>query len=101
MYKLVVLYPHPDDPAAFMKYYTSRHLPLASKLPGLVGACHAQPLTLGPDTAAYFLVFEAMFKDEAALFEALGSPAGQAVVADVPNYSPKGATLLRYEIKEL
>jgi hypothetical protein len=29
---------------------------------------------------------------------ALGSEAGQAVVADVPNYSPKGCTLLHFDV---
>ena len=34
MHKLVVLYPHPADPAAFESYYRTTHLPLASRLPG-------------------------------------------------------------------
>ncbi|MFG5408804.1 hypothetical protein ABXN37_12795 [Piscinibacter sakaiensis] len=38
------------------------------------------------------------FASAEALFAALGSPAGEAVAADVPRYSPGGATLLHYEV---
>ncbi|MGZ4292941.1 MAG: EthD family reductase, partial [Solirubrobacteraceae bacterium] len=35
MHKLVVLYPPPADPDKFRSYYTSTHLKLVEKLPGL------------------------------------------------------------------
>ena len=34
MMRLTVLYGHPDDPAAFDKYYEEVHLPLAKKMQG-------------------------------------------------------------------
>jgi hypothetical protein len=43
-------------------------------------------------------VFEADFADEAAMFAALGSPIGAKVAADVPNYSPGGASLMHYDL---
>lgn len=100
MHKLLVLYPHPDDPKFFLDYYRETHLPLVSKLPGLISSSFGQPSELGPKPSTYFAIFEAQFQDEKALFDALTSPVGKAVAADVPNYSPKGATLLRFLVEE-
>lgn len=97
MHRLVVTYPRPDDPAGFRAYYEARHIPLAAKLPGLVSWSFGYPKALGPGEAP-FCIFEATFADRQALDAALGSPAGQAVAADVPNYSPKGASLMRFDV---
>ena len=37
MYRLTVLYGHPEDPREFQRYYREVHLPLASKMKGLQG----------------------------------------------------------------
>jgi uncharacterized protein (TIGR02118 family) len=98
MHRLLVSYPKPSDPDRFLDYYVERHVPLARTLPGLIDCRHVQPKTLGPGGDAMFLLFEADFADEGAMFEALGSPVGARVAADVPNYSPAGATLMHYEV---
>lgn len=98
MHRLLVSYPAPSDPARFLDYYVTRHVPLARTLPGLIGCRYLQPKALGPDGGAIFLLFEADFADEAAMFGALGSPIGAKVAADVPNYSPAGATLMHYNV---
>jgi uncharacterized protein (TIGR02118 family) len=97
MHKLVVTYPQPADPAAFRAYYAATHIPLAARLPGLVSLAYGYPEALGPGEAP-FCVFEAVFADRQALDAALASPQGQAVAADVPNYSPAGASLMRFDI---
>lgn len=33
MHKMIVLYPKPDDPEHFKKYYRETHIPLAKKFP--------------------------------------------------------------------
>ncbi|HEY6496492.1 MAG TPA: EthD family reductase [Trebonia sp.] len=39
MATLMILYGHPDDPAAFEDYYANRHIPYASThMPGVCGA---------------------------------------------------------------
>lgn len=48
MAKLIILYGHPTDPAAFEDYYTHRHLPFAAQhMPNVRGAepsvCSARP----------------------------------------------------------
>lgn len=98
MHRLLVTYPKPADEAAFVDYYVNRHLPLAATLPGLKKWHHAQPKALGPVDAPVFMLFEADFADEAAMFQALGSDVGARVAADVPNYSPAGATLMHFEV---
>jgi uncharacterized protein (TIGR02118 family) len=97
MHKLVVTYPKPADPAAFRAYYAGTHIPLAAKLPGLVSFAYGYPEALGPGGAP-FCVFEAVFPDRQTLDAALASPQGRAVAGDVANYSPAGASLMRFDI---
>lgn len=98
MHRLLVSYPRPADPAAFLDHYAGSHVPLARTLPGLLGCRWVKPQALGPAEHAPFVLFEADFASEAAMVEALGSPVGRAVAADVPRYSPAGATLLHFEV---
>jgi uncharacterized protein (TIGR02118 family) len=98
MHRLIVTYPQPADADGFLSYYTQKHVPLARTLPGLLDCRFVQPRALGPGAAGIFLLFEADFASEAAMFAALGSAEGALVAADVPNYSPGGATLLHYEV---
>lgn len=98
MHRLQVSYPAPADAARFMDYYVGHHVPLARRLPGLLGCRWVHPKALGPAAPATFLIFEADFASEASMLEALNSPIGAQVAADVPNYSPAGATLMHYEV---
>ena len=94
MHALLVLYPQPDDPDAFRDYYEAKHVPLAATLPGLVAHSHGYPDALGPEASPYFCIWRGEFESAADMEAALGSEIGQKVAGDVPNYSPKGATLL-------
>lgn len=97
MHRLLVLYPPPLDPAAFEHHYREVHLPLAARLPGATSMGFALGLTDGP----YYAVFDAEFPSGDALGAAMGSPEGQAVQADVPNYATGGAIVLTYEIERI
>ena len=92
MHKLLVLYPEPADREAFERHYRDVHLPLCAKMPGLIDVS----FSLGIDGGPYFAVFEATFSSGPALEEALGSPEGQAVQADVPNYATGGAVVVTF-----
>jgi uncharacterized protein (TIGR02118 family) len=94
MHSLIVLYPRPDDPAAFKTYYLTKHIPLAAKLPGLRSYSYGYPEALGPGQPAHFCIFEARFDNLESMLAALNSEHGKKVAADVPNYSPKGAALM-------
>lgn len=94
MHSLIVLYPRPDDPAAFKAYYRTKHIPLAAKLPGLRGYSYGYPEALGPGEPAHFCIFVGRFDSLNSMLAALNSAHGKKVAADVQNYSPKGAVLM-------
>ena len=98
MHCLTVTYPMPDDPDRFRDYYASVHLPLAKSLPGLLSSSHGFPERLGPGDAPS-CVFHAYFEDRNAMEAALGSDIGARLAADVPNYSPKGASLSHHAVE--
>ncbi len=102
MHKLLVLYSEPADRDAFVAYYETTHLPLAAHLPGMLDWRYSTQVETGPDgsPAPYFAVFEAEFPDAATYRAAMGSPEGQAVAADVPNYATGGAVVIDYAIAE-
>lgn len=95
MHCLMVSYPAPKDATQFKQYYESTHVPLAKQLPGLKSCSFAYPEALGPGPVP-FCIFTALFDDSAAMFAALQSDVGRRVAADVPNYSPAGATLFHF-----
>lgn len=100
MHKLLVLYPPPVDRVAFEKHYRDVHLPLCARLPGVTEIS----IALGVDEAEggpYYAIFEAVFPSAEALGAALGSPEGQAVQADVPNYATGGAVVLPYAVEQI
>ena len=101
MHKVTVLYPHPEDPEAFEKYYRSTHLPLAKKLPGMLDHRFTLNIDAGGSESPYFAIFEADFENEEAYKAAMASPQGQAVGADVPNYAPPGTIVLNYTVESI
>ena len=96
MHKIVVLYPPQPDPEAFKAYYVKTHIPLAKRLPGLQALRYSFDVQGVGGASPYFCIFEAEFRDGAALGAAMGSPQGQAVAADVPNFAKAPPTLIHY-----
>jgi uncharacterized protein (TIGR02118 family) len=102
MTRLLVLYGHPKDPAAFDKYYHETHIPIAKKMKGLLkwtigkvqGTGQGQP-------APYYYIADLCMKSRADFERLLASPEGQAAVADVPNFATGGATFLYTEVEEV
>jgi uncharacterized protein (TIGR02118 family) len=98
MHKLVVLYPQPTDPEHFREYYVSTHLPLASRMPGILDWRYSFDVASAPGESPYFAIFEADFADAATLGAALSSPEGTATLAEVPNYATGGSIALNYPV---
>jgi len=96
MHKLVVLYPMPADPEHFRSYYVANHLPLVSRLPGLLTWRYSFEVAATQGETPYFAVFEAEFADAAAR----ASPQGQQVAADVANYATGGAVVIHYPVRD-
>src|SRR5688500_10571803 len=75
------------SPEAFARYAQDQHLPLVTRLPGLrrLVVNHVLPDPNGPPPA-YDAVAEDWFDNLAVMGAAFESPAGQAVLADAPNF---------------
>ncbi|WP_137681772.1 EthD family reductase [Aurantiacibacter suaedae] len=102
MYRLINLYPWPDDPEEFKRYFVDVHLPLGANVPGAIrrGYAFAPDITINGDLDC-FCVFEADYESKEALMAALATPEAAAAGADVPNYSPKPARSMLYELTEI
>lgn len=101
MHKLVVLYPEPENRESFINYYTVHHLPLAARLPGLLGWRYSMEISDSPAGAApYFAIFEAEFADAGAFQKAMASTEGRAVADDVPKYATGGAVVMDYAVSQ-
>ena len=101
VHRLVVSYGQPDDPAAFDAYYRDTHIPLATKMPGLVRYAIGSPQPLDPSHPAPYLVAELDFDSEQAMGAAFGSEEGKAAAGDVANFATGGATMTHYELDEV
>ena len=96
--KLLVLYRHPADPAAFDAYYRDVHVPLAKRLPGLADyEVSSGPVGALGRTSPYHLVATLSFASRDALKEALRSPEGAATAADVGNFASAGVEMMTFE----
>jgi|ERR1035437_304515 uncharacterized protein (TIGR02118 family) len=95
MNKVTLLYGHPKDPEAFEKYYKETHLPIASKMKG-VTKLELTKFLSAPDggMAAYYRMAELYFSSPSEMEQTLGSPEGQAAVADLPNFATGGVTVI-------
>ena len=102
MAKLIALYNKPVDAAAFDKYYTATHVPIAKKVPGL----RRYEVSDGPVSgingdSAYHLAAILTFDSFDAMSQALRSPEGQATAADLGTFAQAGVDLLLFESKEI
>jgi len=102
MVRLLVLYGHPADPAAFDRYYQETHIPIAKQMKGL------KKWTVGKVTGTadgkpspYYYMADLYMESREDFETLLASPEGKAAVADVPNYATGGATFIYTEIEEL
>lgn len=100
--QVLALYNMPTDPTAFEQYYRGTHVPLAKRMPGLRSyVINKGPLASEGDDSPYYLVAVLSFDSMDAIQAAIGSPAGQATVADLPNFATGGVTILMYETQDV
>lgn len=94
MIKLVVLYGHPTDSAAFDKYYHETHIPIARNIPNVkraeLGRIHS---AMPGETPPYYWQAEFWFESPESLQEALTSEAGRATAQDIRNFATGGITM--------
>ncbi|HEX3441694.1 MAG TPA: EthD family reductase [Pseudolabrys sp.] len=102
MAQLVVLYKTPANPAAFDKYYSETHVPLAKKMPGLKRYEISQGTVASPaGESGIHLVAILTFDSLAAIQSGVGSPEGQAAVDDLKNFAGAGADVLMFDSRIL
>jgi uncharacterized protein (TIGR02118 family) len=99
--KVLVMYNHPTDPAAFDAYYAETHTPLVKKVPGLRLVLSTGPI-VAPDgsPSPYHQIAELIFDSMADLQAGLASPEGRATAADLRNFAGAGVSLTIYETRE-
>ncbi|MFP5020486.1 EthD family reductase [Pseudonocardia phyllosphaerae] len=97
--RLVILYGHPDDAAAFEDYYASTHIPYAVKhMPNVRDAQNSRVVELADGSRApYYRVSQMSYDDLAALRAGIESEDGRSTIADLANFATGGATLLVVE----
>jgi uncharacterized protein (TIGR02118 family) len=95
MYRLTVLYGHPQDPAEFDRYYHEVHIPLAKQMRGFKGWTIGKCESAMPGAPPPYYMMVGLFADTRADIEAiLASPEGQAAIADVPNFATGGFSFM-------
>lgn len=100
--KLLVLYNHPTDPAAFDSYYAETHTPIAKTIPHMRSLAVSTGPIVAPDgsRSPYHQIAELNFDSVSDLQAAMSSPAGRMTAGDLRNFAGAGVTLLVYETRE-
>ena len=91
--KLVIVYGHPHDAAAFETYFAARHLPLARALP-FCASIEIALAVAGPagEAPAFYRMATLTFASEADMAACVASEAGQLALADIATFATGGAT---------
>jgi len=91
MMKVAVIYGNPKNPEQFEQYYKETHLPLAAKIKG-VARPECTKFMPGPDGSqpAFHRMAELYFSSASQMEQSLGSPEGQAAVADIARFATGG-----------
>lgn len=98
MFRVAVCYFEPTDPEAFDAYYTTVHVPLTLKVPGLVSLTTGKCRSLMPGKPApYYMVATLTFNTADDMKAALKSPEMAAAGQDVANFATNGATMYSTE----
>ncbi len=98
MAKLIVLYKHPKDIAAFNEYYSATHIPIAKKIPGLRRYDVSRgPIATPTGPSDLHLVATLHFDNMAAIQAAFASAEGKAAAADVAKFATGGFDMLFFD----
>jgi uncharacterized protein (TIGR02118 family) len=95
MIKATVLYGHPQDATAFENYYNGPHLEIVQKTGGIIKAEYTKFLP-NPDgsPSAFYRMAELSFAGPAEMQEAMNSPEGKTMAADLQNFATGGVTIM-------
>lgn len=95
MYKVTVLYEHPDNADFFEKYFKEHHLPLAKSMAGVsrieITKFHSAADGSKPE---FYRMSEIFFTSRSAMEETMGSPEGQATIDDLHILTKTGVKIV-------
>ena len=96
--KMYAIYQQPKNPAAFDPHYFNTHVPLAKKIPGLVGyeVTRGDVMGMGGQHAVC-LVATLDFASMQAIGADMPSPEAQATAADLANFAGAGVDVMMAE----
>jgi uncharacterized protein (TIGR02118 family) len=98
----VVLYKKPSDAEVVNKHYSSVHIPLAKKIPGLKKHdISAGAVGTPAGSSGIHLVATLYFDSLDARKAGLASPQGQAAAADLANFADGGADFYFFDTKDV
>lgn len=80
MYKFVTIYRRVDDEMALEEFFSSTHLPLAERLPGLVKSEVSRISGKPGGESRFHLMYELYFPSREAYLRAIASEPGRALV---------------------
>lgn len=87
MFKFVTIYRRVDDENALETFFSSTHLPLAEKLPGLLKSEVSRVSGKPGGASRYHLMYELYFETHQHFFQALASEAGNEMMAALKEWS--------------
>lgn len=95
MQKVIVLYGHPSEPAAFEKYYKDHHLPIVAKMNGVAKTELTKMMSNADGSPPeYYRMAELYFEDSAQMVTSMASPEGKATAVDLANFATGGAKVI-------
>jgi uncharacterized protein (TIGR02118 family) len=101
MVKLVALFKHPEDAAAFDQHYHEVHAPLMRVVPGL-RKLEVTRFTSGVrgEKPEYYMMAEMYWDDKAALDEAMTSAQNRAAGKDLMSFAREYVTMMFADVEE-
>ncbi|MFD1739766.1 EthD family reductase [Bacillus salitolerans] len=95
MVKLIALYKHPEDKAAFDEHYFNTHMPITSKIPGLQKSVVTKVVgsPMGGE-GKYYLMCEMFYDSHDALKEAMKTDEARASGKDLMKFAGELVTLM-------
>lgn len=96
-FRVAVCYGAPHDTETFDEHYTTVHIPLAHKVPGLRDFTWGKVQSVDGSTPPYYAVANLYFADAAALEAVMKSPEMRAAGKDLRNFATGGVTMFTQE----
>jgi uncharacterized protein (TIGR02118 family) len=97
---LIVLYRPPADPKAFQRHYRAVHAPLVRAMPHLEAFETSTGAVETQNGDPVHFVARLRFGSHADLAASMGSPEGEAALADLANFAQAGAVVVTAEVAE-